>query len=421
MKRPTFAIPDPLIHASDEFYANPYATFSKLREEAPVLWSEKGKYWVVSRYEEVNAVLRDLHYEKGFQRFKTFDPIIKIIPQLNEQLKYRSMSMLNQNPPDHTRLRSLVNKAFTPTMVSEMRQHIQDITDGLLDKVESKGEMDLIADFCFVLPVTVIAEMLGIPPQDMNKFKGWSHSLTEALEPTVGAPTLLKAAQANKELISYLKPLVESRRKNPQSDLISALVKAEEEGNKLSEIELMANLVLLLVAGHETTVNLIGNGMLALMRNPEQMALLQSQPELIDSAVDEFLRYDSPVQLIRRSAGSALDLGGQQIQEDDTILLLRAQPTTIQLTLLTQTNWISRAKTINTYLLVQASTTAWAQHWLSWRAKLQSRLSCAACPISNSKLQIWSIASPLHCAASRLCRWHFSQADKVQPAQADQF
>jgi len=322
LKRPTFAIPDPLIHASDEFYANPYATFTKLREQAPVLWSEKGKYWVVSRYEEVNAVLRDLHYEKGFQRFKTFDPIIKIIPQLNEQLKYRSMSMLNQNPPDHTRLRSLVNKAFTPTMVSEMRQHIQDITDGLLDKVESKGEMDLIADFCFVLPVTVIAEMLGIPPQDMDKFKGWSHSLTEALEPTVGAPTLLKAAQANKELISYLKPLVESRRKNPQSDLISALVKAEEEGNKLSEIELMANLVLLLVAGHETTVNLIGNGMLALMRNPEQMALLQSQPELIDSAVDEFLRYDSPVQLIRRGAGSALDLGGQQIQEDDTILLL---------------------------------------------------------------------------------------------------
>ncbi|MBK9619301.1 MAG: cytochrome P450 [Candidatus Obscuribacter sp.] len=226
MKRPTFAIPDPLIHASDEFYANPYATFTKLREQAPVLWSEKGKYWVVSRYEEVNAVLRDLHYEKGFQRFKTFDPIIKIIPQLNEQLKYRSMSMLNQNPPDHTRLRSLVNKAFTPTMVSEMRQHIQDITDGLLNKVESKGEMDLIADFCFVLPVTVIAEMLGIPPQDMDKFKGWSHSLTEALEPTVGAPTLLKAAQANKELIGYLKPLVESRRKNPQSDLISALSKS---------------------------------------------------------------------------------------------------------------------------------------------------------------------------------------------------
>jgi hypothetical protein len=182
--------------------------------------------------------------------------------------------------------------------------------------------MDLIADFAFVLPVTVIAEMLGIPPADRDKFKDWSHGLTEALEPSAAAPKLLHAAQCNKELTAYLKPLVEERRKSPKDDLISALVQAEEEGSKLSELELMANLVLLLVAGHETTVNLIGNSMLALMRHQDQFNMLKAQPDLMDSAIDEFLRFDSPVQMIRRNAGSALQLGGQQIAEDDTVILL---------------------------------------------------------------------------------------------------
>lgn len=322
MKKPTFTITDPLLHPSKEFLANPYATFAKMRDEAPVMWSDKGKYWLVTRYDDVNAVLRDLHYEKGFTRWKTFDPILKLFPHLAEQLNFRGKSMLNQNPPDHTRLRSLVNKAFTPAMVSDMRHHIQEIADGLLDAVANKGEMDLIADFAFVLPVTVIAEMLGIPPEDRDKFKDWSHGLTEALEPSAALPKLLHAAQCNKELTAYLKPLVEDRRKNPKDDLISALVQAEEEGSKLSELELMANLVLLLVAGHETTVNLIGNSMLALMRNKDQFEMLKAQPELMDSAVDELLRFDSPVQMIRRNAGSTLELGGQQIAEDDTVILL---------------------------------------------------------------------------------------------------
>jgi cytochrome P450 len=322
MKKPTFSIADPLLHPSKEFLANPYATFAKMRAEAPVLWSDKGKYWLVSRYDDVNAVLRDLHYEKGFNRWKTFDPILKLFPHLAEQLNFRGKSMLNQNPPDHTRLRSLVNKAFTPAMVNDMRQHIQEIADGLLDAVADKGQMDLIADFAFVLPVTVIAEMLGIPPADRDKFKDWSHGLTEALEPSAAAPKLLHAAQCNKELTAYLKPLVEERRKSPKDDLISALVQAEEEGSKLSELELMANLVLLLVAGHETTVNLIGNSMLALMRHQDQFNMLKAQPDLMDSAIDEFLRFDSPVQMIRRNAGSALQLGGQQIAEDDTVILL---------------------------------------------------------------------------------------------------
>lgn len=324
MKKPNSLVADPIINPTKEFLADPYKVFAQLRAEAPVMWSAKGKYWLVSGYDDVSAVLRDLHYEKGFTRWKTFDPIIKLFPHLAEQLSFRGKSMLNQNPPDHTRLRSLVNKAFTPAMVADMRSHIEEIADRLIGAVidRGEGEMDLIADFAFILPVTVIAEMLGIPAEDRDRFKEWSHGLTEALEPSAALPKLLHAAQCNKELTGYLKPLVEARRQKPEKDLISALVQAEEEGSKLSETELMANLVLLLVAGHETTVNLIGNGMLALLRHPEQFDLLKAQPELLDSAVDECLRYDSPVQMIRRTAGSSMELSGQQIEEDDSVILL---------------------------------------------------------------------------------------------------
>ncbi len=321
MKRPSFDLPDPIWHPTKEFLDNPYPILAQMRQ-APVMWSKAGEYWLISSYEEVNAVFRDVHYEKGFQRWKTVTPLLKLIPQLAEQLQSRNRSMLNVNPPDHTRLRSLVNKAFSPSMVSGMRDHIAGIATKLIDQVEAKGEMDVINDFAFVLPLTVIAEMLGIPVSDRERLRQWSHALTEALEPSAAMPKMLMAAKANKEMTDYLRPLVDERRQNPASDLISALVQAEEEGSKLTVDELMANLVLLLVAGHETTVNLIGNSVIALLRNPEQYALLKAQPELIDSAVDEFLRYDSPVQLVRRIAGSDLELGGQQILEGDTVMLL---------------------------------------------------------------------------------------------------
>src|SRR4029453_6757315 len=300
MARAGATVTDPFISVSKEFLDDPYPTFARLRDQAPVFWSEKGKYWIVSRYQDASAILRDLHYEKGIQRWKAFNPLVKIVPQLSEQLKFRGKSMLNQDPPDHTRLRSLVNKAFTPTMVNQMRSHIESIANDLLDEVEMRREMDLVAEFAFVLPVTVIAEMLGIPPKDRDQFKVWSHHLTAALEPSPDIPRLMKAANANQQLMAYLRPLIEERRKSPRADLISALVEAEEEGNKLSQEELLSNLVLLLVAGHETTVNLIGNGVLSLLRHPAQLELLKSKPELLPTAVDEFLRYESPVQFVRR-------------------------------------------------------------------------------------------------------------------------
>lgn len=322
MSKPGATISDPLISMKDEFLSNPYPTFARLREEAPVLWSERGKYWLVSKYDDVSAILRDLHYEKGLKRMQAFDPILKFIPQVAKVLESRGKSMLHQNPPEHTRLRSLVNKAFTPSMITNLRPHIQQIASDLLDKVEKNGEMDLITDFAFVLPVTVIAEMLGVPPEDRNRFKEWSHPLTETLEPGTDLPKLMKAGKAGLELRDYLVPLFEERSKNPKDDLITALVQAEEEGSKLTKAELLANTVLLLVAGHETTVNLIGNGMLALLRNPGQMDALKEKPDLIEFAIEEFLRYDGPVQMVRRVAGCNLELAGQKIKEHDMLVLL---------------------------------------------------------------------------------------------------
>lgn len=232
--------------------------------------------------------------------------------------------MLNQNPPDHTRLRGLVNKAFTPAMISRLRTHIEDIANRLVDKIEAKktGEMDLVAEYAYVLPITVISEMLGIPENDREQFKAWSQSLTEALEPSFNLSKLQKAGKANREIVAYLTPLIEERRKNPQEDLISALVQAEEQGDKLTYQELLANVILLLVAGHETTVNLIGNGTLALLRNQDQLTLLRSKPELINTAVEEFLRYESPVQLVRRQCGQDLELGGEHMKEGQSMFLL---------------------------------------------------------------------------------------------------
>lgn len=322
------ALVDPLISLNKEFVDNPYPTYARFREEAPVFWSKKGDYWLVSRFAEANDILRDLSYEKGPPKWKTMDPLIKMLPQLFPNLKqsfeFRGKGMLNQNPPDHTRLRGLVNKAFTPAMISRLRTHIEDIANRLVDKIEAKktGEMDLVAEYAYVLPITVISEMLGIPENDREQFKAWSQSLTEALEPSFNLSKLQKAGKANREIVAYLTPLIEERRKNPQEDLISALVQAEEQGDKLTYQELLANVILLLVAGHETTVNLIGNGTLALLRNQDQLTLLRSKPELINTAVEEFLRYESPVQLVRRQCGQDLELGGEHMKEGQSMFLL---------------------------------------------------------------------------------------------------
>lgn len=320
MANPASTLVDPFIAPTREFYQNPYPTLARLREEEPVFWSEKGQYWLVTRYEYAREILGDLHFEKGVRRWKPLDMMAKFFPN-QEMLGFRQRSMLNQNPPDHTRLRSLVNKAFTPSMITQMRSHIEAIANELIDKIESKGQLDLVQDFSFPLPATVIAEMLGVPVKDRDRFKTWSHAMVSVLEPAPHVMNIAKTMHAYQELTDYLKPLVEERRKERRDDLISALVAAEEDGSKLTEAELLSNTVLLLIAGHETTTNLIGNGILALLRNPDQMQLLKEKPDLMPSAVLEFLRYDSPVQIVRRIADSEMEVGGRKVMPEQAVVV----------------------------------------------------------------------------------------------------
>ena len=206
--------------------------------------------------------------------------------------------MLFRDPPTHTRLRTLVHKAFTPRMIEQLRAHIQSITDELLDAALAKGEMDIVADLAVPLPVMVIAEMLGVPQSDRALFRGWSRDLAHTLEFTDAEEIYNRGAAATVDFSAYLRDLAHERRKHPQPDLMSALVEAEEQGDKLTEQELISTCILLLVAGHETTTNLIGNGMLALLRNPDQLQALRDNPALGRSAIENCcattVRYSSP-------------------------------------------------------------------------------------------------------------------------------
>jgi hypothetical protein len=232
--------------------------------------------------------------------------------------------MLQQDPPDHTRLRGLVVKAFTARRVEDMRPRIQQIVDETLDRLIPQGRMELIEDFAFRLPVTIICDMLGIPEEHRELFYTGSRNSGRILEPVPLTPEEIKQGNATNAMTEmYFQQLFELRRKNPGDDLTTQLVQAEEDGSKLSNEELVANIVLLFGAGHETTVNLIGNGLLALHRNPDQLALLKANPDLITNAVEEFLRYDSSVQMTGRVALEDIDdLGGKKIPRGESVICL---------------------------------------------------------------------------------------------------
>jgi cytochrome P450 len=230
--------------------------------------------------------------------------------------------MVFRDPPDHTRLRSLVSKAFTPRVVEALHPRIQTLADELLDRVERAGAMDLILDFAFPLPVIVIAELLGVPPDDRRQFREWSTALAAAIDVKQTPDAYEKGNRAALDLTAYLHQVVTERRRAPRDDLISRLIAVEESGGRLTEAELIATCTLLVLAGHETTVNLIGNGILALLQTRDQMDLLRSQPTLMPLAIEEFLRYDGPVQMTRRIAGEDVEMAGQRIKRGDDVRIL---------------------------------------------------------------------------------------------------
>ncbi len=289
---------------SEKVKANPYDLYERLRRQDPVHRMRLVKAWALTQYEDVNTVLLDHKRFSNEERFA--------------HTQYRTL--LDFDPPDHTRLRSLVSQAFTPRAVSELGPRIQRIVDELLDAVADKDRFDLIGDFAFPLPVIVIAEMLGVPAQDRERFKDWSNDVALSIEPILDDEQIGRAQRSTAELFEYFEGILEQRRRSPQDDMISALLAVEEEGDRLTHEELLSMLVLLLVAGNETTRNLIGNGMLALLRNPDQLQRLRENPDLLDTAIDELLRYDSPVQLNLRIAREDVEIGGKQIRAGQRIV-----------------------------------------------------------------------------------------------------
>ena len=283
--------------------SDPYDTYDRLRAKDPVHRIRLINAWVLTRYEDVDTVLRD------HRRFSKDDGI---------EDEYRSM--LHHDPPDHTRLRSLVSKAFTPRSVRELHPRVHRIVAELLHDLDGKDRFDLIESLAFPLPVTVIAEMLGVPPQDMDRFNRWSNDISLTIEPSLRDDQIRRVQRATDELYEYFEGIIEQRQREPQDDMITALLNAEDEGDKLTRPELLGTLVLLLVAGNETTRNLIGNGMRALLKNPDQLQRLRDNPDLLDSAIDELLRYDSPVQLDGRLVHSDVEVAGHQIRAGQRVL-----------------------------------------------------------------------------------------------------
>jgi hypothetical protein len=306
---------------SPEFIANPYPFYHRLRAVEPMHLTPLGLY-VASRHADITTILRDKRFGKDFVGRMTR----RYGPQILEEPVYRSMShwMLQQDPPDHGRLRGLVVRAFTARRVEDMRPRIQEIVDGIIDRVEARGQMDLIADFAFRLPVIVICDMLGIPVEDREVFFASSRDGGRLLDLAPLTSDEIKQQNAsNLATVEYFHRLFELRRREPGNDLTTQLVHAEEEGNKLSNEELTANIILLFGAGHETTVNLIGNGLLALHRNPDQLRLLQSDPSLAANAVEELLRYDSSVQVTGRTTIEDVDdIGGIPLAKGQSVVCL---------------------------------------------------------------------------------------------------
>ncbi len=298
-----------------EVREDPYPHYRALREADPVHRSPYLEMWVLTRYEDVARVLRDPRFSADRTRWEGFKALDDFQP---------TRSLLSLDPPDHTRLRTLVSKAFTPRVVEKLRPQAQAIVDEAMNRAAERGGMELIEDLAYPLPVAVIARMLGVPPDDWPRFREWSRVLVSSLDPVAlpDADRIAAVQGAQEALFEYLSEVVAQRRREPRDDLISDLIAVEEQGDVLTERELLVMLNLLLVAGHETTVNLIGNGMLALLRHPDQLALLRERPQLIESAVEELLRFDSPVQLTGRITAEACELGGHEIGRGQLVLTL---------------------------------------------------------------------------------------------------
>lgn len=307
---------------SAAFKPHAYEVYAQMRQEAPFTRTtlpDGGTLWIVTRYEDVLAIFKDERFVKDYHNALTPEQLAQM-PEEARLFEFINRNMLFSDPPDHTRLRALVSKGFTPRRIEQLRPRIQQIADELLDAVRDQPTWDLIDSYAFPLPIIVISEMLGVPHHDSEQFRAWSNTVVNGDTMLPGDPQRQAALGA---FGAYIRNLIATRRAQPGDDLISVLVQSEEQGDTLNENELISMIFLLIVAGHETTVNLIANGMLALLTHPDQMKLLKNDQSLIKNAIEEFLRFDGPVETsTMRFAREEIVVGEQRIGRGDRVLVV---------------------------------------------------------------------------------------------------
>ncbi len=318
---PLFGKSNPL---SEQRLSDPYPVFRELRVSDPVFRSPILRIWLLTRYADCVHVLGDPDFSSNRLQSSVYRFIQPRRFVSSELLDTLSETLLMLDPPKHTRIRSLVNRAFTPRVVGELRPRIENVVEELLDDAAAQGGMDLVEGLAAPLPIIVIAEMLGIPPADRDKFKRWSNDVAALLDVLSSDIPLRQIQHSFDEMADYLRHVFAERRADPKGDLISALVSVEHEGEKLGDDELLPIAILLLMAGHETTTNLIGNAGVLLLRHPGERKRLQAEPGLIRSAIEEVLRYESPVQGTDRVALRDVEIGGKRIRKSETLILVTA-------------------------------------------------------------------------------------------------
>lgn len=306
------------------FRADPYPFYARLREDDPVHVSPLG-FTVLTRYDDVARTLRGAEFARDIEAH-TPPPVDPIRLARRERFQRRreegraAKTVLNLDPPDHTRLRRLVSLAFTPTAIERLRPRVQQLVDDVLDRAADRGEMELVDELAFPVPFQVISDLLDLPTERSDEIRDWSQALTAALEPTADDTTLAEAEVASVAMGDYIAEIIDHRRLHLGDDLLSSLLLAEEAGDRLSPVELRSFVVLLYVAGHETTVNLIGNGMLALLRHPDQLRRWRHDPSLDTTAIDELLRYDGPVQQTVRVPLEAVSYGDVTVEPGTLVM-----------------------------------------------------------------------------------------------------
>lgn len=306
---PSFKLGDPM---PAEYRADPYPLYDWVRENQPIHRAADGN-WVLVRYADASAVLRDSRFSNNPEWLGPDAVNASSVRVVGSRV------MMFLDPPDHTRLRSLVSKAFTPKVVESLHPRVQAIVDESLDAVAGKGEMDVLADLAYPLPTTVICELLGIPLADRELFKDWSADASRLLDGYVDDDAQVRGMAATMHLGQYFTDLIEQRRADPRDDLLTAMIAAEEDGAKLTHEELLTTAILLLLAGFETTMNLVGNGMFMLLRHPDELARLRDDPSLDRTAIEELLRFEGPVHITARIATTDIEVGGQPIRKGEQI------------------------------------------------------------------------------------------------------